>query len=69
LRALLALLLLLSFPAAMDGIPTSAEDTRPLKVGSRAPDAVLRTVDGADVRLRDVLAGRLVALVFYRGGW
>ena len=69
MRPLLALLLLVPALGAPEQLPARAEETRPLAVGARAPDAVLRTVEGADVRLDGILQGRLVALVFYRGGW
>lgn len=49
--------------------PMAAEETRPLAVGTPAPDAAVRTLEGEETRLHQVIAGRPVALIFYRGGW
>lgn len=37
--------------------------------GARAPDAELRDASGRAMRLRDLMKGGPVLLVFYRGGW
>lgn len=42
---------------------------RAVKVGEMAPDFTLPGVDGAPVRLSDLLAHGPVVLSFYRGGW
>ena len=48
--------------------PTAAAAV-PLKVGSVAPDAVLRTVDGKTRHLKGILRAKPTVLIFYRGGW
>lgn len=46
-----------------------AAETVPLKVGDSVPAVVVQTVEGADVSLPEVLAGRPSVVIFYRGGW
>lgn len=62
--ALLLAPLLRAAPAA-----ESAPKARPLAIGEYAPDAVVKTPDGADLRLAELLDARPTVLVFYRGGW
>lgn len=50
-------------------LPQSAEETRPLAVGARAPDAKVRTLEGEEVSLAKLLDGQRAAVIFYRGGW
>lgn len=51
------------------GVAPSAEATRPLDVGAKAPDVELRDVDDRPVALAGLLSKGPIALVFYRGGW
>ncbi len=54
----------MTYPAA------NANATRPLQAGGTLPEEVtVRTVDGEELDLRQVVLGRPVVLVFYRGGW
>lgn len=64
LTALVALCL-----APADDVPTNAQDTKPLKVGTAAPDADLTTIKGTAIKLATQLNGKPAVLVFYRGGW
>ena len=61
----------LSAPAAHagDGYVNSAEEVRPILVGTTAPDGALKTADGRDTTLGQLLDGQPGVLVFYRGHW
>jgi len=50
-------------------IPVGAESVTPLKVGERAPTAIVKTLDGADFDLGRAFAAKPTVLIFYRGGW
>jgi len=54
---------------ADDAVHASAAEVEPLAVGAVAPTARVADVDGNPVELADILRGRGVLLVFYRGGW
>lgn len=64
LRHLSAVLLFASFPLGMTSTLTAAE---PPKVGEKAPDFTLKTLDDQSVRLSDVTAKSNVILVLLRG--
>jgi len=50
--------------------PASAQEARPIAVGSGAPlSATARRSDGTAVTLAAVLGGKPTVVVFYRGGW
>jgi peroxiredoxin len=60
----------LSAPAnADDLVASSAREAKPNEVGTAAPDAGLRDLDGNDVTLREIVAGKPTVLIFYRGSW
>ena len=73
LSLMLALLLgggLLSATAnTADQVASSAQEAKPIEVGTAAPDAGLRDLDGNDVTLREIVAGQPTVLIFYRGSW
>src|SRR5271170_1387081 len=50
-------------------IPMGAESVTPLKVGERAPTAIVKTLDGADFDLGRAFTTKPTVLIFYRGGW
>lgn len=50
-------------------LATSAEQVRPLLLGSTLPDVSLQSVDGKPVSLKEQVNGKPAILVFYRGGW
>lgn len=50
-------------------VAASAEEIRPLLVGSAVPSVTVRTIDGTEVDLREVVLQKPSVLVFYRGGW
>ena len=60
---------LFSGTAAAGGIAPSAEEIRPILIGSMLPDAPLRTADGDPSTLRAALSGQAGVLIVYRGGW
>ncbi len=66
--AVAALLACVSFSSAQNIAP-SASQVRPLLIGTVAPDAQLRTMDGKPATLKTVLAGKPGVVIFYRGGW
>ena len=56
-------------PAYAADVPASAEDIRPLLVGSAVPDVRLPTADGGEVDLLTEAQAKPTILIFYRGGW
>jgi len=54
---------------AADQVASSAQEAKPIEVGTTAPDAGLRDLDGNDVTLREIVAGKPTVLIFYRGSW
>lgn len=68
---LLSAALLIACGAAprVDGIPTDARETRPLKVGALAPDVRLTGLDAAPFSLTEALREAPAIVIFYRGGW
>jgi len=50
-------------------MPSSAEDIRPLLIGSKVPRLTLTAVDGKVFDFNAAVAARPTILVFYRGGW
>lgn len=56
-----------SAPAA--DVPASAEDIRPLLVGSAVPGVSLPAAGGGEVDLLAEAKAKPTILIFYRGGW
>ncbi len=54
---------------ASQGIAPSADQIRPLLLGSAMPDAAMHTVDGKATTLKNQVNSKPTVLVFYRGGW
>ena len=52
-----------------DQVAPSAEDAEPIGVGTAAPDAGLRDLEGKEVTLHGIIAGKPTVLIFYRGSW
>jgi peroxiredoxin len=46
-----------------------AREHLPLRIGDVAPPFALRTNDGQEVRLTDVLSSKAAVVVFIRGTW
>jgi hypothetical protein len=55
--------------AAPPSAPDSPEKIEPLLIGSPVPDAQVRTADGQQKPIAEVLGGDPAVIVFYRGGW
>lgn len=64
-----ASLLISSAALAQTTVAASAADAKPLEVGAKAPSAKLKDVDGKEIKLKEVLAGKPTVLIFYRGDW
>ncbi len=47
----------------------SAEQTKPLQPGAKAPKLTLHTVEGKDFDLNASIFKQPTILIFYRGGW
>ena len=58
-----------STPSVAQQVPTNAADVQPILIGSQIPDVTIKTAEGNDVQLRDVVAQKPTVLIFYRGGW
>ncbi len=56
-------------PVLAADVPTSAEDVRPLLVGSAVPEVELPATDGGVVDLAAAARAQPTILIFYRGGW
>lgn len=67
---LAASLLIVTFARAQSGsLPANAEAVKPLLEGMQVPSAMISNISGKTADIRDIIAGRPVILVFYRGGW
>jgi peroxiredoxin len=70
LLALISLGGCLSAPAnTANQVAPSAQDAEPIGIGTDAPDAGLRDLEGKDVTLHAIIAGKPTVLIFYRGSW
>jgi peroxiredoxin len=47
----------------------SAQETKPLSVGSKVPDVKFRTIEGKEFDLKKEIFKKPSILIFYRGGW
>ena len=56
-------------PVLAADVPASAEDVRPLLVGSAVPEVELPATDGGVVDLAAAARAQPTILIFYRGGW
>lgn len=50
-------------------IAKNAESVCPIKIGANIPDAIIRTLEGKEVNIKDITNGQKSIIVFYRGGW
>lgn len=67
--AVLGLCVVSAAALAAEKVADAPEAVEPLQKGATVPDVTLRTVDGEEVKLREVVAEKPAALIFYRGGW
>lgn len=56
-------------PVLAADVPTTAEEVRPLLVGSAVPEVELPATDGGVVDLAAAARAQPTILIFYRGGW
>ena len=68
-QALAVLMLTVASAAPAAELAPSADQVRPILMGSKLPDVALRTVSGEATTLSRQVAGNPAILVFYRGGW
>jgi len=66
---LVGVTLMLAGTVAAQEIAPSADEIRPILIGSRVPDVVVQTIEGSPVGLRDAIGDTPTVLVFYRGSW
>ncbi|NCQ17673.1 MAG: antioxidant AhpC [Ignavibacteria bacterium CG22_combo_CG10-13_8_21_14_all_37_15] len=72
---LLALVLLFitikgnSMEDANKTVAKNANEVCPIKISEEAPSAVLHTIEGRAINIKDVIKGEKAILIFYRGGW
>ena len=66
---LLSLLYMTSGTLLAQTVPTDAADVQPILIGAQIPDVTIKTAEGSDVQLREVVAQKPTVLIFYRGGW
>ena len=50
-------------------IASTAEEIRPPLIGTKIPVVTVKTVEGKEILLYDVISKKPTILVFYRGGW
>jgi peroxiredoxin len=50
-------------------VPNNAEDTSPIKVGEKLPNAKVTNITGDEISLNSLVADKPAILVFYRGDW
>ena len=50
-------------------VADSPGTVQPALIGTVAPSATVRTLDGESTDLKDLLLGKKSVLIFYRGGW
>lgn len=46
-----------------------ASEVKPVLIGTTIPNAGVTTIDGKEVKLRDLVSNSPTVLIFYRGGW
>ena len=59
----------LGSPNTVNQVAPNAKDAQPIGVGTSAPDADLRDLEGKEVTLQAIIAGKPTVLIFYRGSW
>jgi peroxiredoxin len=50
-------------------IAEKAEDISPLLIGETIPDVQLKTSDGSNINIFDIIGKKPTVFLFYRGGW
>lgn len=69
-RTLSVLLAVFTFTlAARAELASSPAEVKPLPVGAKVPAALVKSVEGTDLSLVDLVALKPTVLIFYRGSW
>jgi len=50
-------------------IAKNAEDICPIKIGAEIPSALISTIEGVEINLKEVIKNQKAVVIFYRGGW
>lgn len=72
LAALIAIQLIISgniMAYDKNKIAKSAEDVCPIKIGAEIPSAIIRTIKGEEIDIRELAKNQKTVVIFYRGGW
>ena len=65
----ITLLLLFHTNGFTQEVPKDSFDVTPLLINSTIPNTSVKTVDGMDITLHEVIKVKPTVFVFYRGGW
>ena len=65
----LGISLLIITTSFAQNIPTDAFDVSPILINSTIPNSTVKTIDGVEVSLHEVVREKPTMFVFYRGGW
>lgn len=50
-------------------VAQNANEICPIKIGEEIPSAILQSLDGNEINIREVVKGNKSVIIFYRGGW
>lgn len=50
-------------------IAKSAEDICPIKIGMEVPSAIIKSITGSDIDIKEIVKDQKSIIIFYRGGW
>ncbi|MDH7603699.1 MAG: peroxiredoxin-like family protein [Melioribacter sp.] len=50
-------------------VAKSSEDICPIKIGAEIPSAIIKTIEGKEVDIKEVIKRQKSIVIFYRGGW
>ncbi|MBK7381608.1 MAG: AhpC/TSA family protein [Ignavibacteriales bacterium] len=50
-------------------VAQNANEICPIKIGEEIPSAILQSLDGNEINIREIIQGNKSILIFYRGGW
>lgn len=50
-------------------IAKSAEEICPVKIGMEVPSAIIESITGSDIDIKEIVKDQKSIIIFYRGGW
>ena len=50
-------------------IAKSAEDICPVKIGTEIPSALIKSINGNELDIKEIAKDQKSIIIFYRGGW